>query len=975
MLECGIFQSMSTTVLLIESDLHHAQALVRAVADRGLAWHVDLAQNLAQGRGALERAKFDVVLVRHEVADGSAFDLRQQFPQQIMILCIAPEQHQYAARALELGFADFSLMDGADSSFDVLQAQVEAALSRAQTAARLSDVTARFTLALEHTAMGWWDRRLDTGVLGLSERASAMIGFTSGEVDWNADVFLQRVHPQDRSKLAAIGQAQAQGLSTEFRSEYRVRHKRDHWVWLLSHSRVTQYDDGGRPLRLSGTVMDVSYVHESEDRLRHAGALLEQQSQLLSVSMGNISQGILQIGPDGQVTNFNQRLCELLELPAELMVEPCHMRDIFKFQQARGDFGDDYGLAMSDVRKQLSAEFMTGQLSRTDLPENYWRRTRKGAYLEVKTASLPDGGWVRTFSDVTAYFKAQLALRASEERFRSLTDLSSDWYWETDEQFRFVRIDGYDRNGGGVPENEIVGMTRWHIGALNMSEADWDVHRAALSAHQSFRNLELNRIDSRGESYWMSISGIPMFDDDRQFCGYRGVGQDITQRKNAERETETLAFYDPLTGLPNRRLMLDRLGKALESAARHQAMGALLFIDLDNFKTLNDTMGHDTGDELLRQVGQRLSGCVRAMDTVSRLGGDEFIVMLEGLNPLEAVAQAQAVGDKILAAFDTPFLVAEQLQQSSPSIGVTLFGELHHSVEDLLKQADLAMYQSKSAGRNTLRFFDPGMQSAVSERARIEADLRLALQRDELLLYFQPVVDHQGHVVGAEALLRWQHPQRHLVLPAEFIGVAEQTGLILPVGERVMQLACQRLAVWAGDPATAHLSLAVNVSAAQLRQSDFVDQVLGALEHTGAAASRLKLELTESMLLNDVEDIIKKMNALKARGVGFLLDDFGTGYSSLAYLNRLPLEQLKIDRSFVRDVLVDANAATIARAIVTLAHSLGLAVIAEGVETSGQHGFLLSHGCLTFQGYLFGRPAPEQELMHLLQACASSVAA
>ena len=966
---------MPITVLLIESDLHQAQALVKAVADRGLAWHVELAQTLDQGRGALERSKFDLVLVRHEVADGNAFDLRRQFPQQTMILCLAPGQQGVAARALQFGFADFSWLDGTGSNFDLLQVQVEAALSRAQMADRLSDVTARFTLALEHTDMGWWDRRLDTGALGLSERASALLGFTVGELDWNADSFLQRVHTQDRPQLAAIGEAQAQGRGAAFRSEYRVRHKLGHWVWLLSHSRVTQFDDAGQPLRLSGTVMDVSYVHESEDRLRQAGAMLEQKSQLLSVSMGNISQGILQIGPDGQVINFNQRLCELLELPAELMTESCHMRDIFQFQWARGDFGDDYGLAVTDVRKQLAAEYQTGQLSRTDLPENYWRKTRKGTYLEVKTVALPDGGWVRTFSDVTAYFKAQLALRASEERFRSLTDLSSDWYWELDEQFRFVRFDGYDPHKAGVPENEILGMTRWDLGAINMSEADWAAHRATLEAHQSFRNLELHRVDSNGQDYWVVIGGIPMFDAEGRFCGYKGVGQDITQRKNAESETQSLAFYDPLTGLPNRRLMLDRLGKALESAARHQTQGALLFIDLDNFKTLNDTQGHDTGDALLQLVGQRLSGCVRAMDTVSRLGGDEFIVMLEGLNPLEAVAQAQAVGDKILAAFHAPFPVGDQQHLSSPSIGVTLFGEMQHSVEDLLKQADLAMYQSKSAGRNTLRFFDPDMQSAVSERARVEADLRLALQRDELLLFFQPVVDHKGRLVGAEALLRWQHPERNLVLPAEFIGVAEQTGLIFPLGERVLQMACEQLAAWALEPDKAHLSLAVNVSAAQLRQSDFVDQVLSVLARTGAAATRLKLELTESMLLNDVEDIIEKMNALKSRGIGFLLDDFGTGYSSLAYLNRLPLEQLKIDRSFVRDVLIDANAATIARAIVTLAHSLGLAVIAEGVETREQHEFLQAHGCLTFQGYLFGRPAPEPELMRLLYASAASEAA
>ncbi len=973
--ECGIFHLMSITILLIESDLSQVQVLGNAVAHQGLAWHLEPVQTLAQGRSCLESLKFDLVLLRSALLGGDALELRQQFPQQAMILCITPGQERAAAQALELGFSDIVVIDAAGHYLDLLAAQVRAALARAQTQAQLSDVTDRFNLALDHVDMGWWDRSLDTGSLNFSERVCAILGYAVGEVEWNADLLFARVHPLDQAKVTALGQAQKQGLSLGHHAEYRVRHKAGHWVWVRTHSRVTRRDRAGLPVRISGTVMDVSYVHESEDRLRLAADLLEQKSQLLKVSMGNISQGILQVAPDGQVINFNSRLCELLELPHELMANKPQLRDVFQFQQARGDFGDDRNLLTPDVRQRLAFEYQSGELRQPRSSESYWRKTRNGSYLEVKTLALPDGAWVRTFSDVTAYFETQQALRASEARFRSLTELSSDWYWETDEQFRFVRFDGYDARLADMPQSEVLGMTRWDLGALNMSEADWAAHQSVLQAHQSFRNLELNRVDSDGSNYWVEIGGIPIFDEVGKFCGYRGVGQNITRRKQAEIDTQSLAFYDPLTGLPNRRLMLDRLGKALEAAARHQTQGALLFIDLDNFKTLNDTRGHDTGDALLRLVGQRLSGCVRAMDTVSRLGGDEFIVMLEGLDPLEAVVQAQAVGDKILAVFHAPFVVGAHAHSSTPSIGVTLFGERTDSVEGLLKQADLAMYQSKSAGRNTLRFFDPEMQSAVSERARIELDLHLAIERNELFLHFQPVVDHRRLLVGAEALLRWNHPQQGLVMPGEFIAVAEQTGLILPLGQLVLQMACKCLAAWALEPDKAHLSLAVNVSAAQLRQSDFVGQVLLALKRSGAAASRLKLELTESMLLNDVEDIIQKMNALKGHGIGFLLDDFGTGYSSLAYLNRLPLELLKIDRSFVRDVLVDANAATIARTIVTLAYSLGLAVIAEGVETKEQHEFLLAHGCRTFQGYLFGHPASEPELMRLLHAPDASVAA
>ncbi|MDP2021882.1 MAG: bifunctional diguanylate cyclase/phosphodiesterase, partial [Hydrogenophaga sp.] len=385
--------------------------------------------------------------------------------------------------------------------------------------------------------------------------------------------------------------------------------------------------------------------------------------------------------------------------------------------------------------------------------------------------------------------------------------------------------------------------------------------------------------------------------------------------------------------------------------------------DLDNFKTLNDTLGHDKGDLLLQRVAQRLVFCVREGDTVARLGGDEFVVMLEGLseNPDEAATQAETVGEKILATLNQPYRLAGYENRSTPSIGVTLFSGHQTSIDELLKQADLAMYQSKTAGRNTLRFFDPAMQAMVSERAALEVDLREAVRQQQFVLYYQPQVVEDGRLTGAEALLRWQHPRRGLVSPAEFIPLAEETGLILPLGHWVLETACAQLATWANQPKTAQLSLAVNVSANQLHQADFVDQVLAVLSRTGANAKRLKLELTESLLVSDVEKTIAKMAALKAHGVGFSLDDFGTGYSSLSYLKRLPLDQLKIDQGFVRDILIDPNDAAIAKMVVALADSLGLAVIAEGVEIEAQRDFLAHLGCHAYQGYLFSRPLPLDE--------------
>lgn len=428
------------------------------------------------------------------------------------------------------------------------------------------------------------------------------------------------------------------------------------------------------------------------------------------------------------------------------------------------------------------------------------------------------------------------------------------------------------------------------------------------------------------------------------------------ERKAAEKQIEHLAFYDSLTELPNRRLLMDRLQQAMASRSRNR--GALLFIDLDNFKILNDTCGHDVGDQLLIEVAQRLHTCVRTGDTISRLGGDEFIVMLKDLSESssEAAAQATVIGEKILEELNRPYTIAGVEHHSTPSIGATLFVNHDSSVEELLKQADIAMYQAKSAGRNTLRFFDPGMQATIAARANLEAALRQSIQEGQFVLHYQAQVDRQRNIVGAEVLLRWQHPSQGMVAPAHFIPLAEETGLILPIGQWVLTEACVRLAAWSNDPGRRTLTLAVNVSARQFRQSDFVDSVRRVLAITGAPAARLKLELTESVVLDNIEDAIRKMHALKELGVGFSMDDFGTGYSSLSYLTQLPLDQLKIDQSFVRNLPDSHNDAVVAQAIITLAQSLCLAVVAEGVETEAQRQFLDQHGCPIFQGYLFSKP-------------------
>ncbi|TVQ72648.1 MAG: EAL domain-containing protein [Chromatiaceae bacterium] len=438
----------------------------------------------------------------------------------------------------------------------------------------------------------------------------------------------------------------------------------------------------------------------------------------------------------------------------------------------------------------------------------------------------------------------------------------------------------------------------------------------------------------------------------------RTLGQEIRDRQKAEDEIKTLAFFDPLTQLPNRRLFTERLEATVHVCRQEYRHGALLFIDLDNFKLLNDTLGHDQGDQLLMQAARRISGCVHEADTVARLGGDEFVVMLCGLSheTQEAIQQAEIVADKILASLKHPYLLGGQEHHSTASVGVTLFHQEPVSVDELMKRADLAMYQAKAAGRNTQRLFNPDMQALVIARAALEGDLRRALSEKQFLLHYQALVDDDGVLTGAEALLRWQHPDRGLVPPGEFIPLAEDTGLILPIGQWVLEAACAQLAEWARDPSLKNLKLAANVSARQFRHPEFVPGVLRALNTTGADPHRLKLEITESLLLEDVEDVISKMRQLRARGISFALDDFGTGYSSLSYLKRLPLDDVKIDQSFVRDVLIDPNDAAIARTIVALAGTLGLRVIAEGVETREHWEWLSRHGCHTHQGYYFGRP-------------------
>ncbi len=443
---------------------------------------------------------------------------------------------------------------------------------------------------------------------------------------------------------------------------------------------------------------------------------------------------------------------------------------------------------------------------------------------------------------------------------------------------------------------------------------------------------------------------------------------DISLAKDAEILVHRLAYYDGLTHLPNRRLLRDRIGQALLSSARSGLCGAVFFIDVDNFRSINDTDGHDVGDQLLVELAQRLRAVVREGDTVARQGGDEFVLLLEDLSESTEIGTTMAlqVGEKLRSAMATPIYLSGRDYQCRLSIGVAVF-EQQDTLEGLLLHADLALQQAKKAGRNTQRFFDPQMQAALELRNALEAELEKALQWGHLRLYYQPQVDRARRVVGVEALLRWQHPLRGMVPPGDFIPLAEDCGLILPIGAWVLEQACEQLRIWSQDARMRELQVAVNVSARQFAQPHFVAQVQAVLAASGVNPARLKLELTESLVLDNVRDAIEKMRAIKRLGVSFSMDDFGTGYSSLSYLAQLPLDQLKIDRSFVMNIPGKSSDETIARTIISMGRGLEMQVIAEGVETEVQRAFLAMHGCDAYQGYLFGRPLPAQELQAYVQ--------
>ena len=555
-------------------------------------------------------------------------------------------------------------------------------------------------------------------------------------------------------------------------------------------------------------------------------------------------------------------------------------------------------------------------------------------------------------------------IKASEQRLNTILDSVEAYIYIKDPQLNYQYANRKVCELFGRSRDEVIGHNdEDFFDAPSASDMHQNDRRVLQLGERVEREEISRRLDDSTERTFLSVK-LPLRHPDGSIYALCGISTDISEHKRNLEQIHQLAFYDTLTGLPNRRLLIDRLQHALAQRTRSQKEGALLFIDLDNFKDLNDTLGHDMGDCLLQQVAQRLLKHVREQDTLARLGGDEFVLMLEdlSLNRDAAIQQLDSVTHKILHALAAPYTLQAHSYNSTASIGIALFSDDHNTVDELLKRADLAMYEAKSSGRNTLRYFSPRMQAEVNARASLENDLRQSLRKRLFVLHYQPKVNRNGQLFGAEALIRWQHPSKGLVAPDTFIALAESTGLILPLGRWILHSACHQLVAWEHLPEMQGVTLAINVSARQFHHPNVVADVLCALQETGANPARLELELTESQLIEDVEAMIVKMIELRAHGVCFSLDDFGTGYSSLNYLKRLPLDSLKIDQSFVHDLLSASSDAAIVRTIVALGSNLNLRVIAEGVESNEQYNALLQMGCYNFQGYLFGKPTTAEHL-------------
>ena len=800
-----------------------------------------------------------------------------------------------------------------------------------------AETLSRLSLTERTAGVGSWSIDVATHHMHYSAECANILGLHELDTACDLDLMVSRYAPEWRSGIRQRLERCAV-LGEGFDEEIQVVLPTHGFKWVRTVGEAVP-DARGQVVRIQGAVQDISAQKQAqEETLRLA--------MRLTTTLASITEAFVTLDRQCCFTYLNQESERLLQKStADLLGQPV--------------WQDFAGPQAERLREQLTRALTTNR--RVELEEHF---PQLGKWLEVRAYPFAEGLAVY-FRDVTDRRRSQEQLMLLETSVAQLNDIVViiETGATTDQEARIVFANNAFEEQTGYARDEVMGQTPRLLLGLDPAVGKLREMAAALQRTRKARaELEVRRKNQT--SFWVELEVVTVQADAQAVTHWVAVGRDITQRKTAEDMIRHLALYDPLTDLPNRQLLMERLQKALFQSARSGQHGALMFIDLDNFKIINDTLGHHVGDQLLKLVAIRLTQSVRKTDTVARLGGDEFVVMVDDLSTdAEAAARkAQTLADKVLSMLREPFQIAGHQHYATPSIGVTAFIGQRDDVGELLKQADLAMYQAKSLGRNNVCFFDPVLQSRMGADAAISSDLRVALREQQFVLYYQPQVDRRGVIIGVEALVRWEHPTQGLVLPAEFIPVAEDSGMILPLGQWVLETACAQLAAWAEWPQTAGLSVAVNVSVHQFRHPDFVDMVMAAIRDTGVSPHRLKLELTESLLADRMEVTIEKMGMLKALGVTLSLDDFGVGYSSLSVLKRLPLDQLKIDKGFVADVLTDPNDAAISRAIIALAQSLSLQVVAEGVETMEQREFLAYQGCDQFQGYLFAPPLPIKTL-------------
>jgi len=792
--------------------------------------------------------------------------------------------------------------------------------------------------------VGLWEMRVRDRRLFVSDELRVLFGICADAPPPDFATLFARVHPDDQQTVETEV-ANALQYGTPLDLEHRV-------VWPdgeLRHVHARgdlMHGRDGEPAYY-GSVLDIT-------ERRAAEQASEQLAQRLCATLESITDVFYTVDRDWRLTYLNGQAEQLFQGPRAQLL----------------------GKVLWDELEELDAQPAQDQLRRamrercTVAFDAFYASRR--LHCEVR-AYPSDSGLAVYMRDITSQKLTEDALRQSEERFRIVARVTSDAIWDLD-----LRTDSLWFNAklhqlfGYTPDEFQASLALWmdHIHPDDRQRVIDRFEHALYGSVDVHWTDDYRFIRKDGSVAHVHDRAQILRNDDGVALRVVGAVVDVSDRYEAERHIRYLAFHDALTQLPNRVFLTESLESALAATRDDARFRALLLIDLDNFKTLNETLGHAVGDQLLQQMAIRLLAGLPPEVTVARFGGDEFGVLLDCLpaDKQQACKHARLDAERINHLLSQPVQLDGYRLQLGASIGITVFCNDASDAGELLRRADLAMYRAKAAGRGTVRFFDPSLQAAATARLALEGDLRAGLRDEAFFLHYQPQVERDGRIAGVEALLRWRHHTRGTVSPAEFIPLAEEIGLALPLGHWVLGSACRQLAAWSRQPETSHLEIAVNVSARQLHHPAFVAQVLDCLEASGADPRKLKLEITEGSLLDDVEDAVCKINALKAHGLTFAIDDFGTGYSSLAYLRRLPLDMLKIDRSFVLDLTTNPNDAVIARTIIALGANLGLKVLAEGVETTAQRDFLFENGCQAYQGYLCARPLEAEALARMLGA-------